>query len=202
MKQYIPLSRVISKASVERCGDRQLPILSITMKDGLVLQDEKFKKRIASADTSDYKVILRGKLVQGIHIDEANFGIQDIVDEGIVSPAYKVWEVDSSIIFPKYLEMIMRSPRSLSFYRSKLNGSVNRRGRMTDDDFLAMPIPFVNYEQQKRVVSIIHQASSLIALYSRQLLVLDTLIKARFVEMFGATSELEKIKLRISHEIK
>ncbi|MBR3741620.1 MAG: restriction endonuclease subunit S [Clostridia bacterium] len=185
MKQYIPLSRVISKASVERCGDRQLPILSITMKDGLVLQDEKFKKRIASADTSDYKVILRGKLVQGIHIDEANFGIQDIVDEGIVSPAYKVWEVDSSIIFPKYLEMIMRSPRSLSFYRSKLNGSVNRRGRMTDDDFLAMPIPFVNYEQQKRVVSIIHQASSLIAMYSRQLLVLDTLVKARFVEMFG-----------------
>ena len=56
LKQYIPLGNVISKASVERCGKRQLPILSITMKDGLVMQDEKFKKRIASADTTDYKV--------------------------------------------------------------------------------------------------------------------------------------------------
>lgn len=185
MKQYIPLGRVISKSSVEKCGNRQLPVLSITMKDGLVLQDEKFKKRIASADAADYKVIPRGKLVQGIHIDEANFGIQDIVDEGIVSPAYKVWEVDSSIIYPKYLEMIMRSPRSISFYRSKMNGSVNRRGRMTDDDFLAMPIPFVNYEQQEKIVSIIRQTSSVIALYNRQFLALDTLIKARFVEMFG-----------------
>ena len=192
MKQYIPLGKVISKASVERCGDRQLPVLSITMKDGLILQDEKFKKRIASADTADYKVIPRGKLVQGIHIDEANFGIQDIVDEGIVSPAYKVWEIDSSIIFPKYLEMIMRSPRCISFYRSKLNGSVNRRGRITDDDFLAMPIPFVDYEQQKKIISIICQTSGIIALYNRQLLALATLIKARFVEMFGTYPANEK----------
>lgn len=144
MKQYIPLGDVIAKTSVERCGKRQLPILSITMRDGLVMQDEKFKKRIASTDTADYKVIPRGKLVQGIHIDEANFGIQDIVDEGIVSPAYKVWDIDSDIIYPKYLELIMRSPRSLAFYRSKLNGSVNRRGRMTDEDFLGMLIPFTD----------------------------------------------------------
>ena len=185
MKQYIPLGNVISKASVERCGKRQLPILSITMRDGLVMQDEKFKKRIASADTADYKVIPRGKLVQGIHIDEANFGIQDIVDEGIVSPAYKVWDVESSVIYPKYLELIMRSPRSLAFYKSKLNGSVNRRGRMTDDDFLGMLIPFTEYSQQKRIVSIIDQITSVIALYQHQLRALDTLIKARFVEMFG-----------------
>ncbi len=197
MKQYIPLGNVISKASVERCGKRQLPILSITMRDGLVMQDEKFKKRIASADTADYKVIPRGKLVQGIHIDEANFGIQDIVDEGIVSPAYKVWDVESSVIYPKYLELIMRSPRSLAFYKSKLNGSVNRRGRMTDDDFLGMLIPFTEYSQQKRIVSIIDQITSVIALYQHQLRTLDTLIKARFVEMFGdpISKQGEKDKL-------
>ena len=103
MKEYIPLGDVITKASVERCGDRDLPILSITMKDGLIMQDEKFKKRIASVDTTDYKVIPRGLLVQGIHIDEANFGIQDIVDAGIVSPAYKVWKVKENSIYPKYL---------------------------------------------------------------------------------------------------
>ena len=185
MKQYIPLGEVITKASVERCGGNQFPILSITMKDGLVLQDEKFKKRIASVDTSDYKVILRGKLVQGIHIDEANFGIQDIVDAGIVSPAYKVWDVNDRRIFPKYLEIIMRSPRSIGFYKSKLNGSVNRRGRMTDDDFLGMLIPVVDYSEQIRIVDILKRVKGVIAKREHELSVLDDLIKARFVEMFG-----------------
>ena len=185
MKQYIPLGEVITKASVERCGGNQFPILSITMKDGLVLQDEKFKKRIASVDTSDYKVIPRGKLVQGIHIDEANFGIQDIVDAGIVSPAYKVWDVNDRCIFPKYLEIIMRSPRSIGFYKSKLNGSVNRRGRMTDDDFLGMLIPVVDYSEQIRIVDILNRVKGVIAKREHELSALDDLIKARFVEMFG-----------------
>jgi type I restriction enzyme S subunit len=185
MKQYIPLGNVISKASVERCGTAQLPILSITMKDGLVLQDEKFKKRIASADTSEYKVIPRGKLVQGIHIDEANFGIQDVVEKGIVSPAYKVWDVDDTIIYPKYLETVLRSPRSIAFYRSKLNGSVNRRGRMTDDDFLGMLIPFADYSTQIRAIDFLGRVKSIIGKQEQQLFALDNLIKSRFVEMFG-----------------
>ena len=185
MKKYIRLGDVISKASVERCGNREYPVLSITMKDGLVFQDEKFKKRIASVDTAEYKVIPRGKLVQGIHIDEANFGIQDITDTGIVSPAYKVWDVRSDIIYPKYLEIIMRSPRSIAFYKSKLNGSVNRRGRMTDNDFLGMTIPFDKYDRQKEIVSIIGKVKLLLGQREQELQKLDELIKARFVELFG-----------------
>ena len=200
MKEYIPLGDVITKASVERCGDRDLPILSITMKDGLIMQDEKFKKRIASVDTTDYKVIPRGLLVQGIHIDEANFGIQDIVDAGIVSPAYKVWKVKENSIYPKYLETIMRSPRSLAYYKSKLNGSVNRRGRMSDDEFLNMPIPYVDISEQKRIIGILNQSKSIITDKNRLLDSLDTLIKARFVEMFGDESQFVSAPLDNSVE--
>ena len=185
MKQYIPLGNVITKSSVERCGDRVFPILSITMKDGLVMQDEKFKKRIASVDTADYKVIPRGKLVQGIHIDEANFGVQDIVDFGIVSPAYKIWDINTNIINPKYLEIIMRSPRSLAYYTSKLNGSVNRRGRMSDEDFLNMPIPYTGLNEQGKILGILNKAKAIIQNRQATLDALDMLIKARFVEMFG-----------------
>lgn len=34
----------------------EYPVLSMTMHDGLVLQDDRFKKAIASKDKSDYKV--------------------------------------------------------------------------------------------------------------------------------------------------
>ena len=183
--EYIKLCEVISSAKTERCGASDYPVLSITKSDGVVLQSDKFKKRIASRDTEQYKLVKRGQLVQGIHIDEANFGIQSIVDIGIVSPAYKIWNVDFQKIVPKYLETVLRSPRSVRYYSSKFNGSVKRRERITDNDFLAMEIPFPSKEQQQYAVDVLEKACSMTTLYQQQLQKLDELVKARFVEMFG-----------------
>lgn len=183
--EYIKLREVISSAKTERCGASDYPVLSITKSDGVVLQSDKFKKRIASTDTEQYKLVKRGQLVQGIHIDEANFGIQSIVDIGIVSPAYKIWNVDFQKIVPKYLETVLRSPRSVRYYSSKFNGSVKRRERIADNDFLAMEIPFPSKEQQQYAVDVLEKASNMTTLYQQQLQKLDELVKARFVELFG-----------------
>ena len=182
--EYIKLCEVISSAKTERCGASDYPVLSITKSDGVVLQSDKFKKRIASTDTEQYKLVKRGQLVQGIHIDEANFGIQSIVDIGIVSPAYKIWDVDFQKIVPKYIETVLRSPRSVRYYSSKFNGSVKRRERITDSDFLAMEIPFPSKEQQQYAVDVLEKVCSMTTLYQQQLQKLDELVKARFVEMF------------------
>lgn len=63
--ETVKLGLLIKKTKVARCGEHSYPVLSITKQDGIIMQSEKFKKRIASADTSDYKIIPRGKLVQG-----------------------------------------------------------------------------------------------------------------------------------------
>ena len=183
--QYIKLKDVIYSTKSERCGDDEYPVLSITKSEGIILQSDKFKKRIASQDTSLYKVVFRGQLVQGIHIDEANFGIQDIVEAGIVSPAYKIWDVNTSIIRPKYLEEVLRSPRSIQYYSSNFNGSIKRRERLTDKDFLAMEIPCPLLGEQDYVLSVIRKIREIISARQQELLKLDELIKARFVEMFG-----------------
>lgn len=189
--EYIELGKVIRSAKTLRSGDNEYPVLSITKSDGIVLQSEKFKKRIASKDTEQYKVVQRGQLVQGIHIDEANFGIQEIVDAGIVSPAYKIWDVESQLINPKYLEIILRSPRSIGYYSSKFNGSIKRRERLSDKDFLAMEIPYPTIEEQEFAVDVIRRASDLINKRKCELEKLDELIKARFVEMFGDPEQNE-----------
>ena len=182
---YILLGDVIATAKVERCGENDLPVLSITKSDGIVLQSEKFKKRIASKDTADYKVVHRGQLVQGIHIDEANFGIQEVVDAGIVSPAYKIWNITSNMIVPRYLEIVLRSPRSIAYYASKFNGSIKRRERLSDKDFLDMRIPCPPIKMQIHSIETLDKVASLISHRKQQLTELDNLIKARFVEMFG-----------------
>ena len=190
---YIQLGDVIATAKVNRCGENDFPVLSITKSDGIVLQSEKFKKRIASKDTADYKVVHRGQLVQGIHIDEANFGIQEVVDIGIVSPAYKIWNIKSNIIVPKYLEIVLRSPRSIAYYASKFNGSIKRRERLSDKDFLQMRIPCPAVEEQIYAIEVLNKAAELIGQRRQQLIELNNLIKARFVEMFGGYSEATKL---------
>ena len=183
--ETVKLGLLIKKTKVARCGNFSYPVLSITKQDGIIMQSEKFKKRIASADTSDYKIIPRGKLVQGIHIDEGNFGIQDIVDNGIVSPAYGVWDVNDELVVPKYLEMVLRSPKSIEFYRSKLTGTVSRRGHMSDTDFLSMDVPFPDKDTQSKILETMKQTTSVLCSRQQQLAKLDELVKARFVEMFG-----------------
>lgn len=183
--ETVKLGLLIKKTKVARCGEHSYPVLSITKQDGIIMQSEKFKTRIASADTSDYKIIPRGKLVQGIHIDEGNFGIQDIVDNGIVSPAYGVWDVNDGLVVPKYLEMVLRSPKSIEFYRSKLTGTVSRRGHMSDTDFLSMDVPLPDKDTQSKILEIMKQTTSVLCSRQQQLSKLDELVKARFVEMFG-----------------
>ena len=183
--EYVQLGDLIAATKTNRCGDNDFPVLSITKNEGIILQSEKFKKRIASKDTADYKVVHRGQLVQGIHIDEANFGIQEVVDIGIVSPAYKIWDIKSNAIVPKYLEIILRSPRSIAYYASRFNGSIKRRERLSDKDFLQMKIPCPPVEEQIYAINVLDKAAALIEQRKQQLMELDNLIKARFVEMFG-----------------
>ena len=45
------LYECISASAAVKCGKAEYPILSITMKDGIVLQSDKFKKRFLFANT-------------------------------------------------------------------------------------------------------------------------------------------------------
>ncbi|WP_281624121.1 restriction endonuclease subunit S [Senegalimassilia anaerobia] len=183
--EKVKLGSLIKPAKVERCGKQGYPILSITKDDGIVLQSTKFKKRIASKDTASYKVVPRGKLIQGIHIDEANFAIQNLVDWGIVSPAYKVWDIDTAIVDPEYLALALRSESSLAYYRRNLVGTVHRRGRMSNEVFYRLEVNLPSLQVQKRILAILGDAASQIAYAQQQIAQLDSLVKSRFVEMFG-----------------
>lgn len=42
--EKVKLGELISKAKVERCGNRSFPVYSMTMHDGIVEQSGRFKK--------------------------------------------------------------------------------------------------------------------------------------------------------------
>ena len=185
MANYTSLGKLISPAPIIRCGDESYPVLSMTMRDGIVLQSERFKKSIASKDQSEYKVVKRGQLVVGFPIDEGVLYIQKAIDEGIMSPAYNVWDVDTTQIDPDYLELCLHSPQAMMYYASKLRGTTARRRSIPTAELLALPIFVPNMNDQKKAVALVQEANKLIALRKEQLAALDQLVKSRFIELFG-----------------
>ena len=182
---YIALGDLISKAKVEKCGSRDFPVLSMTMHDGIVFQNDRFKKDIASIDRSNYSVVNHNQLVVSFPIDEGVLAVQDITEAGIVSPAYKIWNIDQERVIPKYLEIWLRSPRSIEYYKSKLRGTTARRRSIPEDDFLGMPVSIPSIAIQRYAVDLIARIRQIMQSRQEQLSTLDDLIRARFVEMFG-----------------
>ena len=183
--KMVELGTLIQQAKTVRCGSDDYPILSMTMHDGLVFQDDKFKKIIASKDRSDYKVVKRNQLVISFPIDEGVLAAQRIVDAGIVSPAYSIWNIDQEKILPEFLEYALRCDRALSYYKAKLRGSTARRRSLPTPTLLAFTVPLPGVSEQQLVLDVIHKARKIIDNRSEEIQQLDNLVKARFVELFG-----------------
>ena len=183
--KMVELGTLIQQAKTVRCGSDDYPILSMTMHDGLVFQDDKFKKIIASKDRSDYKVVKRNQLVISFPIDEGVLAAQRIVDAGIVSPAYSIWDIDQEKILPEFLEYALRCDRALSYYKAKLRGSTARRRSLPTPTLLAFTVPLPGVSEQQFVLDVIHKAKKIIDNRSEEIQQLDNLVKARFVELFG-----------------
>lgn len=180
------LGELLEQSGRHRAGDQDLPVLSITMKHGLVDQADKFKKRVASSDTSNYRVAYKNELVVGFPIDEGVLSFQTRYPAGIVSPAYDIWklrsEADSHI---PYLERYLRSAQARSSYASRMQGAVARRRSLTKTDFLDLEIPFPPLGDQIRIAHLLGKVERLISERKQHLQQLEDLLKSVFLEMFG-----------------
>ena len=184
--EYKRFDELMTPAKVERCGGRKdLPVLSITMHGGIVKQKERFNKTIASTDTSNYKVVKDGQLVIAFPIDEGLLYTQDVAKEGIMSPAYNIWDVDYTKIDRKYLVSYFHSRFAFSYYKAKLRGSTQRRRSMDKADLLSMPIPVPSLDVQKHIVSELDLLNRTIEKQKAQLEELDKLAQSIFYDMFG-----------------
>ncbi|WP_317298818.1 hypothetical protein [Collinsella tanakaei] len=183
--EWVRLGELISKAKSKRCGSEIYPVLSMTMHDGIVEQADRFKKKIASRDTSSYKVVEPGQLVVGFPIDEGVIYVQNYPYPGIMSPAYNVWDINGDLIDPAYLELVLHGPKSMAYYADKMRGTTARRRSLTADNLCAMRVPLPSLERQRRVVHLFNTVKDEMVIAGRVVEALDQLVKSRFAEMFG-----------------
>ncbi|NIE61262.1 MULTISPECIES: restriction endonuclease subunit S [unclassified Burkholderia] len=182
----VPLRSILAPAGNSRAGDQDLPVLSVTMRDGLIKQSDKFNKRVASDDISDYRVVYPNQLVVGFPIDEGVLGFQTLYPAAVVSPAYTIWQLKSPAeIHVPFLEGYLRSQQARKIYADRMRGAVARRRSLTREDFLAIEIPLPSLEEQIKIASILSQIDHIQEMRCDALQAANDLIVSSFLHMFG-----------------
>ena len=129
--------------SDKRLEDAQEPeVLTCTERSGIILQRERFAKRVATADTSKYKVVRMGDIIYNPYLLwKGSIDQCWIVEIGITSPAYEVLRVrphyDRSLV-----GQIVASPEMIRRYDGISFGTVQRRRRAPVARFLELQVNF------------------------------------------------------------
>lgn len=163
-----------------------LPVLTLTEGRGFVRQDERFKKRIAVTDTRCYKVVRRGDVSFNPYLLWAGaVASNEIAEVGLTSPAYPTFRVRSGFD-PRFVALLLGSPRMIASYDAISFGSVPRRRRASVADFLGLPVEYVpTLDEQRRIADILDRANALFAFRGEQRRALQALPSSVFSNLFG-----------------
>lgn len=161
---YCRLGDVLREVDVrvrdlEGCDADKVPVLSLTKNQGLMLQSERFHNRIATEDLSAYKVVRYGWIVYNPFViwEGAICGLTRM-EQGVVSPAYPVWEADGTS--PQFLNYLLRTSTMLETYSRLSSGAVNRRRSIRKADFLDIGVNLPLLAEQRAIARVLWLAQS------------------------------------------
>lgn len=167
-------------------GPHVHPVLTLTEKRGFVRQSERFRKRLATEDTSTYKVIRRNDVAFNPYLLWAGAVAQNqSYSSGVISPLYPTFRVRDGFD-PRYVGRFLLLPAMVAMYDAIAFGSVPRRRRTSVSDFLKLQIPAQPpAEEQRRIAEILDQTDALRVKQRQVLKHLDALKQSIFHDMFG-----------------
>ncbi|MCG7314463.1 restriction endonuclease subunit S [Priestia flexa] len=125
----IKISKLIGEINEKSTINNQYNVLSVT-KNGIVSQNEQFKKQVASENNVGYKVIRKNNLVfSTMNLWMGSLDVLTDYEIGIVSPAYKVFEFNLVNIIPSFAKFYMLSEHMIWLYNvnSEQGASIVRR---------------------------------------------------------------------------
>ena len=162
--KFVRFKEIYSQVKQE-AGDEKFLVLSVT-KDGIVSQAEYFNKEIASEDTSPYLVVRKGDMaMSGLNFWMGSIDVLVEYEIGMVSPAYKVFEIHNPEISATFMKSFVRSEIMLQCLigSSVVGASIVRRNldRETLDEW-SFRLPLL--EEQTAIAQVLQAADKEISL--------------------------------------
>lgn len=175
------LGTVITEYSVRNKSKENIPVYSVTNERGFCTGY--FSKEVASKDRTTYKIVPQGYFAYNpSRINVGSVDWQDCEERVIVSPLYVVFSVDKKLD-QQYLLHYLKSDIARTYINALATGSV--RDNLKFSVLQELPINLRPIDEQRKLASVLDYVDSVIGLRNEELSTLDTLVKSRFVELFG-----------------
>lgn len=143
-------------------------VLSVTNKNGFVLPEQQFGKKIASEDLSNYKIVEKGQFAYNpSRINVGSIARLDDFDSAVLSPMYTVFEINTNLINSDYFLHWLSSKYAIHQIKLCAQGGV--REIVGFEDFEKMRIKLLSYEKQERIADFLNLQKSEISLLKKQL---------------------------------
>lgn len=124
-----------------------LPVLSVSNRQGFIAQSEQFENRIvASDDTSKYKIVVKNDFAYNpARINVGSIARLTNIESGIVSPMYICFRCTDELL-PEYLELFFQSRYFQTEVGKRLEGSV--RQCLSIDGIKSIQFDLISVPQQ------------------------------------------------------
>ncbi len=151
---------------------------------GFTPSEAYFSKEVYSKELKTYKVVKRNMIAfNPSRINVGSVALQDKADEVIVSPLYVVFSVDERRLLPEYVVRFLKSKPGLRQIAARSIGTV--RNNLKYDALCRMEMNLPSLEDQQTQLAALSLVEKQISAQKAMISYLQSLVKSRFVEMFG-----------------
>ena len=148
------LSEFVEEVSNRNRNSALDRVLSVTNHSGFVLPEEQFQRRVASTNTSNYKIVKRGQYAYNpARINVGSIARLDHWDNGIISPMYIVFKLNLEKVENNYFLYWLSSNEAKQRIRNSAQGGV--RKTVSFDDLCIIRIALPNISTQKTITKIL-----------------------------------------------
>lgn len=153
--EKIPLKNILAEQNRKTTKNNEYEILSSTSK-GIYLQKDYFNKQAASDNNVGYKILKKNQLVLSPqNLWMGNININNKYNIGIVSPSYKIFDINNNIDID-FFDYWIKSPKALYEYKisSEQGASIVRRN-LNMDLFYEIKVDIPKGKMQNKLGKII-----------------------------------------------
>lgn len=162
----------------------EYPVLSSTM-SGIYLQKDYFNQEVSTMTNKGYKVVPKGFITYRSMSDTNifRFNVQDLIDKGIVSPAYPVFYAKKGIANRYFLTYEMNNSEEFLKQLIMLKEGGTRYA-LSFSKLSKMDLSITNIEEQRKISEFFRKLEHLITLHQHKLEKLKNVKKSLLDKMF------------------
>ncbi|MCV3356100.1 restriction endonuclease subunit S [Campylobacter sp. RKI_CA19_01122] len=172
----VPIRYCFNEFNV-RCNDNNYPLLSVTIANGVVYQNDiTNKKDTSNDDKSNYKIVPIGAIAYNkMRMWQGAVGI-NMLEKGIVSPAYIV-AIPNKQINISFSYYLLKSKNMISEYEKYSYGLCSDMNNLRYEDFQNIKIPLPPLKEQEQITNFLDEKCEQIKNFIEKKEKLITLLK-------------------------